>query len=121
MIASKLKRLATAKAIVTALERQIEAERAKRTKELANLPAKFGFASVGKFAATVLRATPRKKRKVKARRVRPSPVRNLLRSGSRGRPKLLLKSDPSLQRPLEAMRMPRKSILGNNLSRLLEV
>ena len=50
MIANKLKEIEAAKAKIAALEKSMEAE---ISRELASLPAKYGFASVKAFAAAV--------------------------------------------------------------------
>lgn len=56
MIANKLKEIAAAKAKIAALEKSVAAE---VNKELASLPAKYGFASFKAFAKAVKAASGR--------------------------------------------------------------
>lgn len=67
MFTDKLKELASARAKLTALEQSISAE---RNLELAELPARYGFADTASFVAAVEAATggnrPRRGRKPKA-------------------------------------------------------
>jgi hypothetical protein len=54
MVTNKLKQLAAAQAKVAALQKKIEAERAR---ELAGLPARYGFENVKSFIAAVQAAS----------------------------------------------------------------
>lgn len=64
MLTTKIKRLAAARMKVARLEKAIAAERGK---ELAELPARFGFAGLKEFLAAV-RAAPGEKKALKTRR-----------------------------------------------------